>query len=197
MKELVFFLEEESAKALLEKLVPRMVPAGTTVSIRCVVFEGKQDLHRNLEKKLRGYLRPNSHFFIMRDQDRGDCVEIKRDLRSICHLAERPGAVVRIACRELEAFYLGDLRAVEVALGLKDVAKKQRIAKFRDPDRLQNPASELERLTGFAYQKVAGSRVIGEHLDLAASRSRSFRHLVCSIETAIRSKEPPTGWASA
>ena len=178
MKELVFFLEEESAKALLEKLVPRMVPAGTTVSIRCVVFEEKQDC---------GYLRPNLHFFIMRDQDRGDCLEIKRDLRSICHLAERPGAVVRIACRELEAFYLGDLRAVEVALGLKDVAKKQRIAKFRDPDRLQNPANELERLTGFAYQKVAGSRAVGEHLDLTASRSRSFRHLVGSIASAIRS----------
>lgn len=188
MKELVFFLEEESAKALLEKLVPRMVPAGTTVSIRCVVFEGKQDLQKNLKQKLRGYLRPNAQFFVLRDQDRSDCVAVKHNLRAICHSAGQPNTVVRIACRELEAFYLGDLGAVEAALGVKGLVRRQKTAKFRDPDRLQNPATELERLTGFAYQKVAGSRAIGEHLDLAASRSRSFRHLVCSIASAIRSK---------
>ncbi len=187
MKELVFFLEEESAKALLEKLVPRMIPEGETVHFRCVVFEGKQDLQKNLKQKLRGYLRPNAQFFVLRDQDRSDCVAVKHNLRAICLSAGQPNTVVRIACRELEAFYWGDLGAVEAALGVKGLARRQKTAKFRDPDQIQNPALELERLTQFAYQKVAGSRAIGEHLDLAASRSRSFRHLVGSIASALKS----------
>ncbi len=185
MKELVFFLEEESAKAMLEQLVPRMVPDGVLVQLRCVVFEGKQDLQRNLERKLRGYLRPDAHFFVLRDQDRDDCVILKKKLRSICIKAGRKNSVVRIACRELETFYLGDLRAVEAGLDLVGLSRKQKSAKFRDPDRLQNPALELERLTGNSYQKVAGSRAIGGHLSLADSRSRSYLHLVRSITAAI------------
>ena len=187
MKELVFFLEEESAKALLEKLIPGMIPDGKTIHFRCVVFEGKQDLQKNLKRKIQGYLRPNANFFVLRDQDRSDCVQVKKSLRAICRSAGQPKTVVRIACRELEAFYLGDLRAVEAALGLNGLARKQQRAKFRDPDRLQNPASELERLTQSAYQKVSGSRAIGEHLDFHTSRSRSFLHLVRSIALAINS----------
>lgn len=185
MKELGFFLEEESAKAMLEQLVPRMVPDGVLIQLRCVVFEGKQDLQRNLERKLRGYLRPDAHFFVLRDQDRDDCVILKKKLRTICIKAGRKNSVVRIACRELETFYLGDLRAVEAGLAVAGLSRKQKSAKFRDPDRLQNPAMELERLTAYSYQKVAGSRAIGEHLSLADSRSRSYLHLVRSINAAI------------
>ena len=187
MKELVFFLEEESAKVLLEKLVPRMIPEGEAVHFRCVVFEGKQDLQKNLKRKIQGYLKSDAQFFVLRDQDHSDCVVVKESLRAICRSAGQPKTVVRIACRELEAFYLGDLGAVEAALGLRGLALKQRKAKFRDPDGLQNPARELERLTGFAYQKVAGSRAIGEYVALKDSRSRSFRHLVGSIASAIKS----------
>jgi len=51
MSELVVFLEEASAKAMLEGLLPRILP---NLPIRFVVFEGKQDLERQLEKRLRG-----------------------------------------------------------------------------------------------------------------------------------------------
>ena len=46
MKELVFFLEEDSAKALLHSLVPRLI--GTDSAVRYVVLEGKQDMKRQL-----------------------------------------------------------------------------------------------------------------------------------------------------
>jgi hypothetical protein len=45
--------------------------------------------------------------------------------------------------------------------------------------------NELKTLTKNRYQKVAGSRVIGMHLNLDNQRSPSFRHLV----TAIRRME--------
>lgn len=37
MKELVFLLEEPSAKAMLESLLPRMLDQG--IAVRCIVFE--------------------------------------------------------------------------------------------------------------------------------------------------------------
>jgi hypothetical protein len=185
MTELVFFLEEASAKAMLEVLVPRLAPPGAAFHLRCVVFEGKQDLERNLEQKLRGYLTPNAKFFVLRDQDREDCRKLKQRLKKICVKAKRPATVVRIACRELESFYLGDLRAVEKALGLKNLARRQSTEKFRDPDQLQNPAAELESLTGYIYQKVGGSRAIAAELNPHQSRSKSYLQLVTAITAAL------------
>jgi len=54
MNELVFFLEEESAKALLEQIFPHLMPSGGQVHPRFIVFEGKQDLEKQLPNKLRG-----------------------------------------------------------------------------------------------------------------------------------------------
>jgi len=184
MSEIVFFLEEESAKALLEQLFPRLIPEGSQVYSRFIVFEGKQDLEKQLLNKLRGYLNPHARFIVMRDQDRGDCRRIKRSLTDLCPNSHRPRTIIRIACHELESFYLGDLQAVESGLGVRGLAGKQNKAKFRDPDRLPSPSRELEKLTGNRYQKIAGSRAIAPHLDLRAPRSRSFHHLLQAIRRA-------------
>ena len=53
MSEIVFFLEERSAQALLEGLLPRLLPG--VHAVRYLVFEGKQDLEKQLARKLRGY----------------------------------------------------------------------------------------------------------------------------------------------
>jgi hypothetical protein len=186
MKELVFFLEEESARVLLERIVPLLTPEGGQIRPRFIVFEGKQDLEKQLSRKLRGYLNPHAKFIVMRDQDAGDCKKIKKSLTALCPSIHRPRTKVRIACRELESFYLGDLRAVEAGLGINGLAAKQGQAKFRDPDQLASPAKELEKLTGNRYQKVAGSRAIAPHLDLKAPRSRSFRHRLNAVTTATQ-----------
>ena len=184
MREIVFFLEEESARAMLETLWPKIV--GEEAFPRFVVFEGKQDLQRQLEKKLRGYLNHNARFIVIRDQDKDECKKVKRSLQSICQKAGRPGAIVRIACRDLESFYLGDLRAVELGLGVKGIAAKQSKAKYRQPDKLQTPYAELSLLTGYRYQKIAGSRAIARHLDLQNPRSDSFRNLLSAIRKCAR-----------
>jgi hypothetical protein len=184
MSEVVFFLEEESARVLLERIFPRLAPPNSQIRSRFVVFEGKQDLEKQLLKKLRGYVNPDARFIVMRDQDQTDCRKTKKSLAAICSRAGRRQAVVRIACRELEAFYLGDLLAVESGLGISGLAGKQNKTKFRDPDKLAFPARELEKLTGNRYQKVAGSRAIAPHLDLQKPRSRSFHHLIRAIRSA-------------
>jgi len=57
--------------------------------------------------------------------------------------------------------------------------------KFRELDRLSNPAQELIRLTKNRYQKVSGSREIGKHLDLKNNVSHSFNVLLKGIERII------------
>ena len=96
------------------------------------------------------------------------------------------GVLVRVACRELESFYLGDLAAVEKGLGLKGLKKKQQGKKFRNPDALGNPANELFRLTRNTYDKVSGSRAIAPYLNLEINCSTSFKVLLSGITNLIR-----------
>ena len=115
----------------------------------------------------------------MRDQDSGDCRAVKRSLVEQCRLAGRDDVLVRVACHELESFYLGDLRAVERGLALSGLSSHQQTRKFRDPDALGNAAEELKKLTRQAYQKRGGSRAIGVHLALdGTNASRSFNTLI-------------------
>ena len=180
---LVFFLEEPSAKAMLEGLLPRLFPA--EVVPRFVVFEGKQDLEKQLERRLRGWLLPDSVFVVLRDQDTGPCGPIKKRLVAMCQAAGHPEVLVRIACRELESFYLGDLNAVERALELDGLEKHSATRKFRDPDRLSRPSDELKQLTTSKYQKLSGTRAIGPELSLSTNRSHSFKVLVTGLRRVV------------
>jgi hypothetical protein len=183
MKTIVFFLEEPSAREMLEGVLPRILPEN--IQTRFLIFQGKQDLEKNLVKRLRGWRMPDSFFVVMRDQDAGDCRAIKSKLTDLCRESGREGVLVRVACRELESFYLGDLSAVEKGLGLNGLGKQQQKRKFRDPDALSHPAQELFRLTGNVYDKVVGSRAIAPHLNLETNCSKSFRILLSGITNLI------------
>jgi len=183
VKELVFCLEELSARVLLEGLLARLPLGG--VQTKFIVFEGKQDLDKHLAKKLRGYLNPHATFIVLRDQDRNDCRTLKLALQTKCQEAGRADALVRIACREIESFYLGDLAAAEAAFSIHNLAKLQNRARYRDPDQIERPSKELEKVTKRRYQKVAGSRAIAPHLSFDNTRSRSFENLIGAIRVQL------------
>lgn len=181
MRELVFLLEEASAKAMLESLLPRILHEKTR--FRCIPFEGKQDLEKQLMRKIRAYQNEQARFIVLRDQDsHPDCQAVKGRLLELCEASGKSArCLVRIACRELEAFYLADLLAVEQALSIPGLAKRQQGRKFKNPDSLGSPSKELKSLTGNKYEKVLGSRAIGLYLQLDNSRSSSFRNLIAAI----------------
>jgi len=180
MRELVFLLEERSAKALLESLLPRVLTRETP--FRCIPFEGKQDMEKQLPLKIRAYRNERARFIVLRDQDSASCKVVKKKLLDLCAgTGKEARCVVRIACRELEAFYLADLQAVDQALGIGDLARRQKSRKFRAPDSLGSPAHELKMLTRSRYEKVAGSRAIGRCLSIDNDRSPSFRNLIAAI----------------
>ena len=89
---------------------------------------------------------------------------------------------IRIACHELENFYLGDLVAVAKGLSCSSVAKQASKAIYRKPDLIANAPDQLKRITGNAYQKCSGSRAIAPYLDLSGgNRSNSFNALLSAI----------------
>jgi len=178
MSEIVFLLEEASAEALLSTLLPRFLPA--SVGYRCLVFEGKQDLERQMVRRMRGYRVSGARFVVLRDQDAADCHVVKTELKCKCAEAHHPEAIVRIACRELESWYLADLAAVERALGKPGLRSLQNKRHYRAPDSIVTPSRMLARIAP-VYQKVGGSRAIGPELDLTNTRSRSFEHFVAAV----------------
>jgi hypothetical protein len=157
------------------------------ISIRYVIFEGKQDLEKQIERKLRGWRQKDTFFLILRDQDADDCIVIKAALKAKAAAAGKIGrTIVRIACCELESFYLGDLAAVEQGLKLSNIASLQRKRKYREPDKLADAAQELGRLTKHQYQKIHGARSIAPFLKLDDSNmSTSFKMLLSGIHKAI------------
>lgn len=176
MKELVFLLEELSAKEMLTGILPKLNHRlGDPVFI---VFEGKSDLEKRMERKIRGYLNPDAVFIIIRDQDAGDCHFIKEQLLMKCKNTGKDGkCLVRIVCHMLENWFLADLSAVESAFGLRGLARKQNSAKFRAPDNLPNAHQVLTQLVP-GYQKVSGARAIAPYMDIENKRSKSFAAFV-------------------
>ena len=57
MKTIVFFLEEPSAREMLAGVLPRMLPEN--INVRYIIFQGKQDLEKNLKSKLLGWRAPD------------------------------------------------------------------------------------------------------------------------------------------
>jgi hypothetical protein len=181
---LVFFLEEPSAQAMLEGVIPRLLDPSITVKYRA--FEGKNDLEKQIEKRIKNWISDDTKFIIIRDKDSGDCFLIKQNLQQKCQNAGRNDVLIRIACHELESWYLGDLQAIEKGLELSGLAKLQEKQKFRDPDILGNASDELKKLSKQKYQKKAGSRMIAPHLKLDGSnKSYSFNVLIDGIRSIV------------
>lgn len=188
MIDLVILIEEPSVEEMLKEILPRI---NHEIKFRFMPFQGKQDLDKRIELRLRYWNQPNSSFLIIRDQDSGDCLKIKSELMKKVESSGK-GAVslIRIACHELENFYLGDLEAVEKGLKIKGLSKMQMKSKYRNPDSLNNASDELIRLTDKKYQKVIGSREIAPHMRLDGNnKSHSFNTLISGIEKLLSIKQ--------
>lgn len=187
-----FLLEEESAEVTLNNLLPKILPKQVTYDFH--VFQGKQDLIKKLPARFRGYRHWLPHDWIivvLLDYDRGDCQELKARLAVI---AEQEGfstssnvgyngqfqVINRLAIKELEAWFFGDLPAIHRAYprippGLS--RKKQ----YRNPDDIENAWETLEKIFqragyypgGLPKKEVAKN--ISANMDPMHNRSKSFQ----------------------
>lgn len=174
---LIFMLEERSMKELLDGILPRILPE--SVAFQTIPHDGKSDLELSLPKKLRAWNEPDVAFVVVHDQDSNDCVELKRKLQNICAVSGRQ-VLIRIACRELEAWYWGDLAAVSEAYGI-DLKSLSRKSKYRNPDNIDHPKKELKDYLPRMGQ-IEGARRIAPYMNLEENTSHSFQVLVQGVK---------------
>jgi hypothetical protein len=177
---LVFLLEEPSMRDLLDQLLPRILPSG--VYFQTIPHRGKTDLRKSIPKKLKAWQIPNTRFIIVHDQDSHDCQQLKQELLAVCKAAGRDDVLVRIVCQELEAWYFGDLKAVEQAFAVKGLQSLADKKAYRNPDLIPKPSAELAKRIP-SFQKGLAAQLIPVHMDIEHNRSKSFQNLITGLQT--------------
>ncbi|MCE5210901.1 MAG: DUF4276 family protein [Deltaproteobacteria bacterium] len=186
MNRTIFLLEELSMKAFLDEFLPRFIP---DLDFLCIPHEGKQDLEKSISRKLRVFRKEN--IVVIRDNDGANCITVKKEMVNLCKKENRSDVLIRIACQELETWYLGAADILSQVYGCPKLAKLNRKAKYREPDRLSSPSSELVKLIP-EFRKIEGARRMGRAMPVEKDRnfSRSFRVFMEGMERITQSKKP-------
>lgn len=181
MDRLEFLVEERSMAEVLKVLLPRILPASWVLDENYFIrpHEGKSDLKRSIPKKLKGFAQHKEQttgFIIIQDQDSNDCRQLKQELVALCKANQAPNIkfLVRIVCHELEAWYLGDMKAIQAVFPRFNPARHLKKSLFRLPDTCQNPKTRLKDIVG-DYQQIATAQMIAPYIDIEHNRSESFR----------------------
>lgn len=178
-----FLLEEPSMEIALREVLPKILPKGYRLGSNCFLrpHAGKVDLQNSIARKIKVF----SHFHetvkvvIVHDQHSDDCKRLKKSLLKICSQNGSCEVLIRVVCKELESWFLGDLNAIHKAYPSLHITSDMR-KKFCDPDKFTNAADELKKLLK-AVSKGKASREIAPYMDITANRSESFSQFVTGI----------------
>jgi hypothetical protein len=198
-----FLLEEESAEAALNLLLPKLLPSDCTFA--CIPHQGKDDLLRRLPGRLKNYARllpanAELRVVVMMDAD-ANCQQRKKELERLVAAAglltkasaaaagQAFQVITRLAVTELEAWFLGDRAAIQAAYSRVHPNHFKGIHPVADeiPDAWETLWRVLKSanlyLAGKA--KVEWATAIAPHLDPTRNTSVSF-HYFCEGLTALR-----------
>ena len=185
---LEFLVEEQSAEAALQNLVPLILPK---IGFRIHSFRGKRDFLRKLPERLRGYrnwIQKDHKIIVLIDCDQYDCYELKNRLESVASMAglttlsrspDNFQIINRIAIEELEAWFFGDVTAIRKAYPrIPETLDKK--APFRSPDAIKGGTWEqLERVLKHDHpgglEKIRAASEISRYMDPDRNRSPSFQ----------------------
>lgn len=199
-------LEESSAKAALDILLPRLLPAGST--FECLPHRGKTDLLARLPGRLRTYARrlpaePHLRVVVLMDAD-ADCRARKQELEQLAANAGLPTkasvaagqpyqVLTRLAITELEAWFLGDPAAVQAAYPRVHPHHFKGLP--TDPDTVADAWETLWRVLQKAglftagKAKTAWAAAIAPHLAPGRNASGSFRYFCQGLAELSQSAE--------
>ena len=144
--------------------------------------QGKSDLKKSIPSKIKAF----SHFHekvgvvIVQDQDSNDCKILKQSLLQLCWVNNPEiDVLVRIVCRELESWYIGDFDAVSAAYPSFKADTYKRKALFRNPD-ICNAKNELQKILS-EYHEISSAQSIAQHMDIEKNSSQSFNQFITGI----------------
>lgn len=178
--------EEPSMEYFLRGLLPRILPDDYAVDVNCFIrpHEGKSDLKKSIPKKIKAYPRYGYpvKVLIIHDQDSNDCVLLKKSLSDLMVGSQTP-TVIRIACRELENWYLGDFDSIESLFPSVKADQLKHKAKYRNPDNLTG-SDEMEKLSK-DFSKTGTARLMGTIIEIPNNNSPSFGQFVSGLSKLI------------
>jgi hypothetical protein len=187
-----FLVEESSVEAALQVLASKIL--GPDVSFAVHPHQGKPDLLASLPGLLQGYrdwLPDDWRIVVLLDADEGDCRKLKANLEEMARRARlvtqstpafgsHVQVLNRLAVKELEAWFFGDVEALGAAYPGVPLSLARK-AKYRNPDAIGKTSVALEReLQRAGYYrsglaKISAARQISQHMDPDRNRSRSFQ----------------------
>lgn len=187
-KTLEILTEEASMDLFLRGLLPRILPEEYVLNENCFIrpHQGKSDLKKSIPTKIRAYSKYNHpvKVLIIHDQDSNDCVVLKNNLVSLIKNENTTiPFLVRIACRELENWYLGDPDAIGIVYDDVNSNNIKEKAKYRNPDRTSG-AFELNSLSK-NFSKTEAAREIGKIINFEENKSESFNQFVKGLYKLI------------
>lgn len=203
---LVFFVKEPSQELALTELLPKILLSNVTFNFHA--YGGKKDFLKKVPDRLKGYqqsLRPDWKIVLLIDEDRQDCLELKKKLeimatsaglitKSSCQKDKSFQVLNRIVVEELEAWFFGDVEAICQAYA-KVSANLAKQKQYRDPDAIQGGTAEaLETVLKKAgyhlggLQKQKASSEISQYMNPELNLSKSFQVFYQGLLEIINSK---------
>ena len=197
-----FFLEEPSAEEALRYILPKIF--SDSVSYEFHVSEGRDDLLKELPKRLKGHQWiPNDwRIVVLIDEDRKNCRKLKTRLEKAAYEAgfvtksraaqnEDFQVVNRLAIEELEAWFFGDIIALHAAYP-RIPENLQSKRKYRNPDAIRGGTYEaLEHLLiqknyyRGRIPKPTVAQNIAQHMEPDRNRSKSFQVFVDGLKACV------------
>jgi hypothetical protein len=195
-------VEAPSMEEVLRYLLPKII--GNRAGWKVINMRSKGRLMKELPNRLRGYKKridrgEKIKIIVLVDRDNDDCHALKQQLEAMAHnaglqtkaTAGKGGAfqvVNRIAIEELEAWFIGDTKALQSAF--------TSLRGIRFPNSFSNPdnGGTCERLHHFlkqngiyrnSFPKIEAARNIAKHMDPARNRSRSFQVFQRGVEVCL------------
>ncbi len=184
MARIEILVEEKSMEELLRIFLPSVLSQHWQLDSNYFIrsFDGKNDLQKSIPKKVKAF--SNWHepigVVILQDQDGADCKILKNKLVDLITSNGSLPFLIRIVCRELESWYLGDFQAVERAYPNFKSSNYVNKSKFREPDKC-NASDELKKILP-EFQKVTTAKKIAPYLNINTNKSDSFQQFLVGIQ---------------
>ncbi|MCK9441562.1 MAG: DUF4276 family protein [Methanothrix sp.] len=204
---IVFLVEELSAESALLNLVPKIL--GTSASFEIHPYQCKDDLLLKLPRILRGYakwLPDNWRIVVLVDEDRSECDALKERMEQAADDARlitrtmagslnshaRFQVLNRIAIEELEAWFFGDVLALNQAYPKVPKTLGGR-SRYQDPDSItggtwESMERELKKAGYFrgGLRKIEAAKTISAFMEPERNKSKSFQVFRDGLQEMVR-----------
>lgn len=184
---IIFLVEDYSMRKFLEGILPRLEFEQHQFEIKH--HRGKEDLISNLDKIIPSLSKRAQQIIVIIDQDKQDCVALKNKIKekmAWCFCEYK----IRIACYELEAWFLGDMEAIAKCSPKFKASFFQGKKKYRDIDNIEKPSSVIEEIVPNWKDKYASKPQFAEEIAKfvslkQANRSHSFHVLLKTLRSLL------------